>query len=99
MLKICFIFAASALTLNALPFDYDSLQKAIESWDESLILEKHGHSVEKHGHSFEDHGHSFERHGHSLEDHEVNKRKADEFDDEEREIEALINEVKILRYF
>ena len=37
--------------------------------------------IEKHGHSFEEHGHSFE------------KREAEDLDEEERQIEALIEEV------
>lgn len=46
----------------ALPFDNDSLEKAIENLDDSIILQEHGHSVEEaHGHSIEEeNGHSFE---------------------------------------
>ena len=48
-------------------------------------------SVEEHGHSLEKHGHSIEDHGHSLE-----KRRADlDIDEEEeRQIQELIDEVR-----
>ena len=101
MMKItCLLALALGLHLtNGQPLSLDSLEDAIEALDDSLFkhghsMEKHGHSLERHGHSVEKHGHSAEKHGHSsVELHDVTKRKVDDLDQKEKEIEDLINEV------
>ena len=92
-MKLCIAFSifTTVLLCAALPFEFDSLEKALKDLDTNLILEKHGHSIEQ----------ELDKHGHSFEDHDLEKRTVEDGEEEreeeereEREIEALINEVE-----
>ncbi len=95
MFKFLIVIFLALTGLNAKAIDFDSIEKALRDLDDSIVLEKHGHSAESPDliKILEKHGHSLEKHGHSLESHDLSKRRADKT---EEELEQLIREVVVL---